>query len=291
MANIRAYYSLAKPGVLYGNVLTTLAGFLFAAGYAKQFNVVTFMATIFGTTLVIAGACVLNNILDQDIDRMMERTRNRAVATGVIKSQNAAIFSAVLTVVGLIILIAWVNLLVVTIGVIGFVVYVWLYGALSKRRSIHGTLVGSISGAMPILAGYCAVTNRIDMAAVLLFLALFFWQFPEFYSIAIYRRAEYRAANIPVMSVIKGNRITIAQIYIYTILFVLSTLLLTPLGYAGWTYFVVMSALGIYWVWLSAQGLHMDAAKVDSWARKNFRYSLLVLLAFSAILSIGSLLP
>lgn len=288
-SRIKLYYSLTKPGVLYGNVITAVAGFMLAAGYFHHFYIGLFVATIVGTTLVIASACVLNNVLDQDIDRIMERTKGRAVAAGDIPGRNATLFSIILGLVGIAILVSWVNWLVVAIGIVGFVVYVWLYGALSKRKSIHGTLVGSISGAMPILAGYCAVAGHLDAAAVLVFLMLFFWQFPEFYSIAIYRRNEYRAAKIPVMPVVKGIKSTTWQIYIYTVLFVLAVLLLTPLGYTGYIYLVVMAAIGLYWLWLAAKGLH--ASDVDAWARRNFHFSLVALLALSLMLSIGAFLP
>lgn len=288
---LKKYYSLTKPGVLYGNVITGVAGFLLAAGHFRTFDAGLFAATIGGMTLVIASACVLNNVLDQDIDRIMERTKTRAVAAGEIPGRNAVALSAVLGVLGITVLALWVNALVVAIGIAGFVVYVWLYGALSKRLSIHGTLVGSISGAAPIFAGYCAVSGRVDTAAVLVFLMLFFWQFPEFYSIAIYRRAEYKAAGIPVMSVVKGVRNTKIQIYVYTILFVISTLLLTPLGYTGWVYLLVMAALGLYWIMIASEGFRVKDKDSDAWARRMFHFSLIVLLVLSAMLAVGPLLP
>lgn len=275
--------------MLYGNVITGVAGFLLAAGYFRQFDVVLFVATIAGMTLVIASACVLNNVFDQDIDRLMERTKTRAVAHGDIHARNATVFSVLLGLFGFAILVLLTNWLVVGIGAVGFVTYVWLYGALSKRRSIHGTLVGSISGAMPILAGYCAVSGRIDAAAVMVFLMLFFWQFPEFYSIAIYRRYEYAAAHVPVMSVVKGVYSTTVQIFVYTVLFVVSTLLLTPFGYTGWVYFAVMLVFGLYWLRLGWQGLVLKGT--DAWARRMFHTSLMMLLLLSALLAVGPWLP
>lgn len=286
---VRQYYSLTKPGVLYGNVITGVAGFLLAAGYFAVFDVGLFAATIGGMTLVIAAACVLNNVLDQDIDQLMERTKERAVAHGDIPGRSATLFSLLLGLAGLLILVLWTNWLVVGIGVTGFVIYVWLYGALSKRRSIHGTLVGSISGAMPVLAGYCAVAGRIDMAAAMVFLALFFWQFPEFYSIAIYRRKEYAAAGVPVISVVRGERATVVQIYAYTILFVAAALLLTAFGYTGWIYLTVMLVSSLFWLRLANEGLYTH--DTSAWARRMFRASLVILLLFSAMLSVGALLP
>ncbi|HET9850313.1 MAG TPA: heme o synthase [Candidatus Saccharimonadales bacterium] len=289
VSTLRKYYSLVKPGVLWGNVITTVAGFLMASGYFQHWSTANFIAVTAGMTLVIASACAINNYLDRDIDARMERTKTRAVPAGLIPGQNAVALSIILLLAGLIILAVWVNQLVVAIAVAGWVIYVWLYGALGKRRSKHGTLVGSISGAMPILAGYCAVSGRIDSAAVLVFLAIFFWQFPEFYSIAIYRRKEYKAAGIPVMSLAVGLKNTKIQILIYTVAFIISTLLLTILGYTGWIYFAVMALLGIYWLNLAVKGLR--AGNSDAWARKMFHFSLIILLAFSAILALGPILP
>jgi protoheme IX farnesyltransferase len=219
----------------------------------------------------------------------MERTKKRAVASGALQGRNAVLFSVVLGALGIAVLAAWVNWLVVAIGVAGFVDYVWLYAMFTKRRSVHGTLVGSISGAMPILAGYCAVSGRLDAGATLLFLALFFWQMPEFYSISIYRRAEYKAAGVPVMSVVKGVRSTTVQIVIYTAAFVVATLLLPAFGYVGWVYLVIMAGLNAYWLRLGIRGL--AAKNREAWARRMFHFSLVILLAYSALLAVGPLLP
>lgn len=287
MSKIKTYYSLTKPGVLYGNALTAAAGFLLAS--RGNIDVWLFLALSVGTTLIIASACVLNNYLDQDIDKKMARTKQRALVRGDIPGKNAVIFSIILGVVGLLILTLFTNPLVVAIGVIGFVDYVLLYGMLSKRLSIHGTLVGSISGAAPILAGYCAVTGVLDVGALIVFAILFLWQMPEFYSIAIYRHDEYKAAKIPVMSVVKGMKSTKIQIFLYTIAFVVATILLATFGYASDTYLVVMTALGLYWLWLGAKGFR--TSDDDQWARKMFKFSLIVLLVFCGLISVDAWLP
>lgn len=291
MGKINTYYQLTKPGVLYGNVLTGVAGFLLGAGYFSRFDLSLFIATIGGMTLVIASACVLNNVLDQDIDRIMERTKSRGVASGEVNSLPATIFSLILLILGISILRLWVNWLVVVVGIAGFIVYVWLYGALSKRKSIHGTAVGSISGAAPILAGYLAVSDHVDAAAILLFLILFFWQFPEFYSIAIYRRKEYAKAKVPIMSVVKGVKITKIQIFIYTIAYVTCTLLLSIFGYTGLIYFAVMAVSGFYFIRLGYKGLYTKPKADDAWARKMFHFSLKSLLLLCAMLAVGGILP
>lgn len=287
MATIKDYYRLTKPGVLYGNVLTAAAGFLLAAN--GKYDLGLFVATIVGMTLVIAAACVINNYLDQDIDKIMARTKTRPSVMGSIPGSHMVIYGTVLGVLGTLTLALWTNWLVVAIGVLGFVIYVWLYGALSKRRSIHGTLVGSISGAMPIIGGYGAVTGQVDPGMIIVFLIMFFWQFPEFYSIAIYRKKEYAAAGIPVMPVVKGVRSTTIQIYIYTVLYVISTLALMFYAYVGLVYFVVMAATGGYWIWLASKGLTTRTPVV--WARQMFKFSMVAILVLCVMLAAGPLLP
>lgn len=287
MGKIRDYYSLTKPGVTYGNAITAVAGYLLAAG--TEIDLVRFIAYTVGITFVIGSACALNNYYDQDIDRLMERTKKRVLIEGKIPGRNAVIFSLLLGLAGAALLYVSANWLTVAVGLFGWLVYVFLYGRLSKRMSIHGTLVGSVSGAAPILSGWTAVTGEIGIGGVLLFLVLFFWQMPEFYSIAIYRRKEYAKAGVPVMTVVKGVENTIRQIFVYTLLFVVSSLLLTLYGVTGYVYGVVMGILGVYWIWLAAKGF--STSDTDAWSRKMFRFSLIILLAFSGLISLEALLP
>jgi len=276
---------------MLANALTAAAGFLLASGWLGYFHAGLFLALFAGSTLVIASACVINNYLDRDIDGKMERTKTRATVTGKVGRNGALTFCIVLGLLGLLILSVWVNWLTVIIIAFGFVDYVWLYGALSKRRSVHGTLVGSVSGAIPILAGYTAVVDKLDAGAVLLFASLFFWQLPEFYSISIYRKREYAAAGIPVISVVKGVRQTKFQIFVYTLLFVFSSVLLGVIGYAGVFYRLIMLALGLYWLWLAGIGVRTAPKGDDAWARRMFHFSMIIILAYCVMLAVGPLLP
>jgi len=283
----KSYYSLIKPGVTYGNLLTVVAGFLLAS--RGHINLVLFVAVTIGMGLVIGSACAFNNYFDQDIDRIMSRTKKRALVAGKVSGKNALIFAGIIGFIGFALLSIFTNLLTVTVALIGFIDYILFYGILSKRLSIHGTLVGSISGAMPILAGYVAVSNGLDMGAILVFLVLFFWQMPEFYSISIYRRKEYAAAKIPVMSVVKGVQSTKIQIVIYMLAFTISALALGLFRYTGYIYLLVMTLLCMRWVWLSLQGF--TTKDDDKWARSVFKFSLIVLVTFSILISIEAWIP
>lgn len=284
---IQQYLKLTKPGVLFGNVLTAVAGYLFAS--SNGFYIGEFAAMLTGTTLVIASACTLNNYLDQDIDAKMERTKSRPLIDGSVSPAGALLFAIVLGIAGVFILQRLSDPLVLLLGIIGFITYVWLYGAFTKRQSVHGTLVGSVSGAIPILAGYVAAAHTIDVNAALLFLILFFWQEPEFYSIAIYRREEYKTAGIPVISVIHGVDRTVKEIFTYTFLFIVATLLLAIAGSASYTYLAVMTSACLYWIHLGWQGFQQK--NTAAWARRMFHASINMLLLLCLMLSIDRWMP
>jgi protoheme IX farnesyltransferase len=285
---LKQYYWLTKPGIIYGNVINTLAGFFLASVVAWAFDGWLLVATVLGTSLIIGSGCVFNNYIDRRIDQKMKRTKKRALATGKLPVRNALIFGAVLGIAGFTLLALFVNWLVVAIGAIGYIDYIILYGY-AKRKSVYGTLVGSISGSMPPVAGYCAVTGSFDMGAFLLFLLLTAWQMPHFYSIAMYRHKDYEAAGIPVLPVKKGMQHTKVQILVYIIIFTLATLLLTVFDYTGYIYFVVMALLGLAWLRLAIKGF--KAVDDEAWARKMFGFSLVVTLTVAVMLPLGALLP
>ena len=283
---LKAYYHLTKPGIIYGNLLTTLGGFFLAS--KGHINVWLLLAVTSGTALGIASACVFNNYIDRGIDKKMERTRKRALASGAISGTNALIYGVALGTVGFTILTLFTNLLVVTTGLIGVVFYLIFYG-LAKRTTSLSTIVGSIPGATPPVAGYLAVTNHLDSGALLLFLIMAIWQMPHFYSIAIFRLKDYAAAGLPVLPVKKGVRIAKLYIVSYIAVYLAVVPWLTILGYTGYSYLVVMSILGSIWLVKALTGFRMaDHAR---WARRLFGFSLIVLLAFSVMISAEMVLP
>lgn len=277
---------LVKPGIIRGNAITAIAGFLFASKGDVDFGLL--FALVFGVSAVMASACVFNNYLDRDIDRKMKRTKDRALAAGKIPVLNAMVYAIFLAVLGFVALAVYTNSLTVLIGFVGFIDYVVLYG-ISKRKSVHGTLVGSISGATPPVAGYTAVTNQFDLAALLLFAILVAWQMPHFYAIAIYRIKDYKSANIPVLPLINGIKTTKVQMIAYMIAFIIATVLLTVLEYASYTYLVVMTLVGLAWLRIGLLGI--NSSNDEKWAKQVFGFSLYVLLIFSVLISFDVALP
>lgn len=284
--DFKAYYRLTKPGIIHSNVMTAAAGFLFASPHSIAFG--RLLATLVGTGLIIASACVVNNYTDQEIDSKMARTQKRALVQGTISGRNALLFAAVVGLLGSLALILWVNWLTLLIGIAAFIDYVMLYGY-TKRHSVHSTLVGTLSGSASIVAGYTGATGHFDIAAFLLFLIMTFWQMPHFYAIGIFRLKDYKAAGLPILPVKRGIRETQTQILVYTAAFMMSIIALTLLGYAGYTFLAIMTALNIVWLYRGLIGF--QAADPTAWARMMFGFSLIVLLVMSATLTVATRLP
>jgi len=283
---VRKYYQLTKPGIIYGNLMTAIAGFLLGSKW--HINWTIFFGLIVGIALIIACGCVLNNYIDRDIDAKMARTKKRALVTGEIPVKNAFIYAFLLGLIGFGVLAAYTNWVTVVIGLIGIFDYVVLY-TITKRKGTYGTIVGSVSGAMPLTAGYTAVSGSFNREALILFLIMTFWQMPHFYAIATYRLKDYKEAGIPVLPAVKGIKTTKNRMLLYIIGFIVASASLTLFGYTGYLYLIVMLAVGLWWLKLGIKGFK---AKDDAkWARKLFGFSLIVLMTLSVAVSFGAILP
>lgn len=277
---IKYYYSLTKPGIIYGNALAVLAGFFLAV--KGDIDVVLVFATLFGISLVMASGCVFNNYIDRDIDALMERTKKRVLVQGVISPKHALVFGGALGTFGFLILFIFTNFLTTIIAAVGFIFYVIVYSLWGKRHSIYGTMLGSVSGAVPPVVGYCALTNQLDLGALLLFLFLCVWQMPHSYAIAIYRLPDYRAAKLPVLPVVKGVRDAKVHIGVYIIASTILALLFFVFGYTSQIFFWIMLTLSLVWLYFSWQGFRVS--QDEKWAKKMFLLSILVLVAFCTLI-------
>lgn len=286
MTKISEYYRLTKPGIIYGNLTVLAAGFLLAANGA--IDLLQLAAVMLAVACVIGSACVVNNYMDRDIDKKMSRTKKRALVTGEISGQSALIFAGVLGAVGFSLLYSKSNWLTVGLGALAYVTYLVPY-ALAKRHSIHSTLVGSIAGAVPPAAGYTAVSGTFDAAALTLFLIMVFWQMPHFYAIGLFRKKEYSAAGLPILSVKKSSRTVLLQMAIYVVLFAAAALTLPFVSPAGTVYSLVMALLSGVWFVRALRGFSSN--NIEVWAKKMFFFSIRVLMIFSLLLAAEWLLP
>ena len=281
---VGAYYHIAKPERTFTNVITAVAGYLFASQWHIKW---TFLALITGITLVIASASVVNNYTDRRLDQKMERTKKRALVTGATSARSALIYASAIGIIGFWLLF-YTNQLTLAVIAIGYIGYVVFYGA-AKRTTSQSTLIGTIPGGASLVAGYTAVTGRFDAAAVILFLIMVGWQVTHFYAIAIYRRKDYAAAGIPVISVKKGVGTTKLHMWFYLLLFIISAASLTFAGYTGYIYLAGVALLGFLWLHKALQGFKTQDN--EAWARSMFKFSLSALIIMMVLISIGPTLP
>lgn len=262
---------LTKRIVLIANVLPVLAGFwlaLYFSGSSLSGNINTFLLTIIGSTLTIAGALILNNWYEVDLDREMLRTKTRPTVTGNIPL-NVVLWMGIITSVLGIILMLFTTIEATIYAFLGWFTYVVLYTFWSKRKYTLNTVIGSISGAFTPLIGWAAIEPAFHIVPIVLFAILFIWQIPHTFAIAIRRSNEYKAAGVPMLPVVHGFEMTKRQTVIYIICLLPLPLFLTSLGT---TFMVIATLLNIGWLIMGVRGFFMkDDVK---WAHMIFIYSL-----------------
>lgn len=268
------YYLLIKPGIILENLITVAAGFLLAS--KGNINFWLLFVTLSGLALIMASACVFNNYINRQVDKKMQRTKNRALAQGILPNHNAVVYGIGLGIAGHFILFFYTNLLTVAVAGIGFFVYVIPYSFL-KCRTIYATAIGSIAGATPPVVGYCAVSHHLDLGALILFTIMILWQMPHFFSIAVYYFDDYVAARIPTLPVLKGIVKTKIHMAIYILGFVLTASMLTFFNYTGYAYLIVVASLGLTWLGFCLKGFKSTNDLL--WGQYMFRLSLVIIIA------------
>ena len=277
------YYRLAKPGIVYGNTIALIAGFLYFTVSGGGFNLIHLIYAVFGTALIMASACVANNIIDTDIDVYMKRTAKRALVTGEVSTAAAILFCVILGISG-VILLSLTNIASLLLAVSGWVLYVIPYTYL-KRVTYHATLIGALPGAVPPLVGYYAAGGKSFSAAFSIFVILVAWQMVHFYAIAIFRQAEYAAAKVPIITVVRDVPLTINHMQIWALLSALA-LTLSIFYTNSWAY--ALLTLGLVGWWLRAT-IYIQRDDV-AWSRRVFFMSLWFLLAWLGITAISALI-
>ena len=280
-----------KPGIVFGNAITVLGGYFLAA--RGHLDWLVLFQVLIGTMAVIASGCVINNIIDRDIDSKMQRTCDRVLVTGELSITNALLYAAVLLGVGVLCLAATTPLALYS-ALFGYAVYVGLYSLYFKRQSVWGTFVGSFSGAIPPVIGYAALTPTIDGVYWVLFAMFAIWQMPHAYAIAVFREKDYSAAQIPVLPVEYSFRTTQWHIAISIALFVIVGSLLTALKATGYAYLTVHLALSGYWLWIAMKPIKADneqdqAPQQIKWAYKVFGLSIVIMMASCFMMAVNYL--
>lgn len=262
--------SLLKGLVLISNVLPVITGFwlaIYFTGGSFSSNWTLFSLTIIGSTFVMAGALVLNNWYEVDLDREMERTQNRPTVTGSISMNTVLAIGISFSVLGFILLL-FTTLGAAIYAFVGWFTYVVLYTFWSKRKYTLNTVIGSVSGAVTPLIGWAAIAPSYHIVPLVLALILFIWQIPHTFAIAMRRSDEYKAAGVAMLPVVRGFEFTKRQIVIYIACLLPLPFLLISLG----SVFVIMATvLNLGWLVIGIRGFF---TKDDlKWARVNFLYS------------------
>lgn len=235
-----------------------------------------------GIALVSASGAVVNHLIDRKIDVVMKRTHNRPIPQGRVNPRQAMWFAIIICVLGMAILMAFVNPLCAWLTLASFIGYAFIYTGFLKRATPQNIVIGGLSGAMPPLLGWTAVTGSVDANGLLLVLIIFAWTPPHFWALAIHRKEEYAKSGIPMMPVTHGEEATKLHIVIYTVTMVLITLIPGLNGMSGPVYLVSAAILGLGFMYYAA--LLMFRPKATT-AMDTFRYSIIYLaLLFVALL-------
>ncbi|QIA26432.1 protoheme IX farnesyltransferase [Thermaerobacter sp. PB12/4term] len=269
---LRDYLTLMKPGVMLLVLVTTAASMWVALGEAP--HPWTLFLTLVGTLLAGGSAATLNHVLDRDMDAAMPRTSQRPIAAGRIRPGQATVFAVILGVMSFALLYTQVNPLAAYLAVGGIAFYVLVYTAWLKRRTPQNIVIGGAAGAVGPLIGWAAATGRLEVAAVVLFLIVFFWTPPHFWALAVALRDEYARARVPMLPVVAGVEATLRQVYFYTWVTVGITLAMLPLGQLGWAYALVAVVLGARYLRLT-RGLLRQTT--EGRARALYGYSIVYL--------------
>lgn len=261
--------ALVKPRIMVMALLTAAGAMSLAPG-VPDVSVALWLLT--GTGLIVGSANALNMYLERDIDCLMARTKDRPLPQKRLAPSTALVFGLLLGAASLPALAA-VNLLTMSLGLVALVSYVLIYTPL-KQRTHWATWVGALPGALPVMMGWTAATDRLDAAGMMVFAVLFFWQIPHTHAIGMYRQREYTRAGLKTLAGERGDGAARAEIGIYLLVQVGVSLLLVPLGIAGTAYLVVASLLGAMVLGQALPKLLRGQADAK-WARQLFLASLI----------------
>lgn len=268
----KAFFDTIKVGIIKSNLIAVIAGLCMALYvFNESFwgQIVPIVLSMVGSTLIIASAGAFNNLYDRDIDAIMERTRTRPTVTGQVDTKAGLIIGITMTIMGAIVLYM-ASPMAAVFGILGLFLYVVPYTMWTKRTTVYNTEVGSLSGAVPPLIGWCAIAQDLGHFEIwALVVTMLLWQMPHFYGIAVRRFDEYKAAGVPMLPIVKGIKRTYIQTNVYIVLLLFSSFLFWTLSpYVTLVSFVVTLA------WLILSVSTFKKVENKKWSHQMFIFSI-----------------
>lgn len=271
---LRAYVALTKPRVIELLLVTTLPTMIFAErGLPGLWLVVV---TMVGGALAAGSAGAFNCYIDRDMDKLMKRTKNRPLVTGEVSPREALVFAWALGIISIALLWFGANPLTGVLGLGAILLYVVFYTLILKRRTTQNIVWGGAAGCMPVLIAWAAVTNRVEWPAIILFMIIFLWTPPHYWPLSMKYGEDYRNASVPMLGAVAGAKLVSVQVVLYAYATVACSLLLVPVGGAGWVYTLAAVLSGI-WFLAETHRLHNRAQRgeiTDKTAMKVFHGSI-----------------
>ncbi|XGA08104.1 MAG: heme o synthase [Wolbachia endosymbiont of Xenopsylla cheopis] len=280
---ITDYWRLLKPRIMYLVVFTAIAGMAAAPGTIHPFLA---FISILSIALGSGAAGAINMWYDRDIDGLMERTKNRPIPSGNIAPDNALEFGIALGILSVFMMALAVNYISAILLAISILFYVFIYTMWLKRRTPHNIVIGGAAGAFPPMIGWSSVTDSIDLASVILFIIIFMWTPPHFWSLSLIRCEEYSKVHIPMLPVVYGAQKTRMYILVYSVLLILVSLLPVFFLKRALPYLITATLLGSVFLW---QAVRVLILKDDSSCRRMFSYSISYLFALFGSIIIFSI--
>ena len=281
IATWRDYYEMCKPRVVMMMILTSLVGMFLAVPAMVPIKVLLWGNL--GVALVASAGAVVNHLIDHRIDTLMQRTLKRPIPQGKVSPQQALLFACLICVGGMLILMLLVNPLCAWLTLASFVGYAIIYTGWLKRATPQNIVIGGLSGAMPPLLGWTAVTNSIDPNGLLLVLIIFAWTPPHFWPLAIHRKNDYAKTDIPMLPVTHGVALTKLHILLYTIIMLIVSVLPYFTHMSGVFYLCAALLLGAGFLYHS---INLMVTKRPQAAMQTFRFSIFYLIALCVVLLI-----
>jgi heme o synthase len=278
---LRQFLELTKPRVVSLIVFCAVIGMFLAVPAGSWIALDLLLAATAGIALVAGAAAAVNCLVEQKIDAVMARTRARPLPRGELSSAATLVFAGVVGGAGLWLLYKFVNPLTMWLTAATFVGYAVLYTVILKPLTPQNIVIGGASGAMPPVLGWAAVTGQVAPEALLLFLIIFAWTPPHFWSLALYRAEEYARAGLPMLPVTHGRKFTQLHVLLYTLILAAASVMPFVYGMSGWLYLAAAVVLGAVFV---AYAVRIYVEYSDALARRTFRYSIVYLAALFAAL-------